>query len=454
MSQLKNSIPLSIHNKHRVGKRVWVSCIISFLGIYAAISSHTIALVVFIINLATIAWFNEQEIFCELMFLMPFTMIYKINAVSTSLFTYLVLVATLVFLLKRGRIEQRIIPPFLFMAMYMLIGVGNNFADYMKLLINIMLTLLFTDMIRRENFSRVVLSLSLGVILSSFVGLRKSSWPTLAGYFSNMKEEYINGVMKYRFTGLYMDPNYFSIIIMICIFGLLCFVYLKEIDFKIGIPMTIALIVFGILTYSRLFYVCLLFVFIIIFIIRIKVTQKVGSSIFIALLTIGLGLFSADKYGIINNIMYRFYANDISNNRFIIWNNYLSYLGNSLKTLFLGDGIGAPYYYGVGPHNFYIEIIYYLGIIGGIVYLFLYASILFKKQDRIIKRGILDYAMTFVLLIMFGTLGMLFSNDFPFIVMMDWVFLNIGIQSNFLSRNHNGINAKKNSDNNIIKIKI
>lgn len=410
-----------------IRKRLWICCIVSFIGIYASIAIPQIAIVIFLFNIITFLFFNEQEIFCELMFLVPFTMVYKLNPASTSLCTYLTLVGTIVLLFKYGKINRKIMLLTLIMAVYMIFGMKSSYTNYLKLLANIILVTLFIQLIKRENFSKVFLSLSIGMILSSIIGLRKSTWTALASFFSNMKEEYIDGSAVYRFTGLYLDPNYFSITVIVCLLGIICYLYLKEIDFKIGIPIIMALVVFGCLTYSRIFYICLIIILAITLILRIKMTKKIGSSILIFLMLIMLGLYFAWKNGIIDNILYRFSASDISNNRFDIWQNYLTYIGSNVKSLFLGVGIGGSYYNDVGPHNFYIEIVYFLGLIGGFIYFTIYAILLNKKQNQYMKRGFFNYIMIFVIMIMFATLGMLFSNDFPFLIMVGWIFMNTNI---------------------------
>lgn len=410
-----------------VRMRLLLICFVSMGGLYLSVYNHSLSLVVFAINILSIFFLNTTELYCEMFFLFPYTMIYKYSAGSTSLFTYLTLIFMLFFLFKnRFRINKNFLRYFVFLAVYLIIGMGNNYTDFIKLLSMAVIASCFTSLIDRKNFSNIVLYVCLGTITSGLIGLRKASWPALASFFSNLKTEYINGVETYRFTGLYMDPNYFSILVIICLVSLLTFAFKKEIKSGLAVVLAIALVYFGCLTYSRLFYLALMIAIVFVLVLRMKSTGKIIGSIALLSIALIVGLYFANKAGIISNILYRFSATDITNNRTNIWGQYIDYFNSSVKTLFLGDGIGASYYNGVGPHNTYIEMVYFLGIIGSLIYVGMYWCIL-KTGRCIEKRKFVNYSLLFILMIMSATLGMLFSNDFGFLMMLVWLFMNTEI---------------------------
>ena len=411
----------------QVRMRLLLICFASMGGLYLSVYNHFFSLLVFALNILSVFFLNTTELYCEMFFLFPYTMIYKFNVGSTSLFTYLTLVFMLVFLFKnRFRINKKFLLCFGFLALYLIIGMGNNYTDFIKLLSMAVIASLFTTLIDRENFSNIVLYVCLGTVTSALIGLRKAAWPALAAFFSNLKTEYINGVETYRFTGLYMDPNYFSILVIICLVSLLIFAFKKEIKSGLAVVLAIALVYFGCLTYSRLFYLSLMIAIVFVLVLRMKSTGKIIGSIALLSVALIMGLYFANKAGIISNILYRFSATDITNNRTNIWGQYIDYFNSSVKTLFLGDGIGASYYNGVGPHNTYIEMVYFLGIIGSLIYVGMYWCIL-KTGRCIEKRKFVNYSLLFILMIMSATLGMLFSNDFGFLMMLVWLFMNTEI---------------------------
>ena len=419
--------PTVYEKGEQVRMRLFLICFASMGGLYLSVYNHSFSLLVFALNILSIFFLNTTEMYCEMFFLFPYTMIYKFNVGSTSLFTYLTLVFVLVFLFKnRFKINKKFLLCFVFLAVYLIIGMGNNYTDFIKLLSMAVIASLFTTLIDRKNFSNIVLYVCLGTVTSALIGLRKASWPALASFFSNLKSEYINGVETYRFTGLYMDPNYFSILVIICLVSLLTFAFKKEIKGGITVILAAALVYFGALTYSRIFYLSLLVALIFVLVLRMKSTGKIIGSLALAVAIITIGIYFANKAGIISNILYRFSATDITNNRTNIWGQYIDYFNSSVKTFFLGDGIGASYYNGVGPHNTYIEMVYFLGIIGSLIYVGMYWCIL-KTGRCIEKRKFVNYSLLFILMIMSATLGMLFSNDFGFLMMLVWLFMNTEI---------------------------
>lgn len=413
-------------NESLIRLRTALICIVSALGMYLGIYSHKINMLVFGLNLFSLFICSTSELYCELFFLLPFTMIYKISPSSSSLFTYLSLIITICLILRKRNLDTSFLCLLLLIAIYLFVGATNSITDYIKLVSSFVLGYIFINEINKSNFPNIIVYLSTGVIVSSFIGLRKSSWPALASFFSSMKSEYINGVSVNRFTGLYLDPNYFSIIVIVCLMTVLIFAFKKEIKLIPASILSILLIIFGCITYSRIFFLSLILVIVFALLFKIKATGNYMSSLIILLVIVAIGLFFANKYGIIENIMYRFSKEDISNNRFTIWTSYLNYICSSIKNIFFGVGIDRGYYNGLGVHNYYIEIWYYLGIFGGILYVSMILRILLGNK-KIKKRNFLNYSTLLILLIMFATLGMLFSNDLIFLVMIIWIVLNTDI---------------------------
>ena len=66
-----------------------------------SVYNHSFSLVVFALNILSIFFLNTTELYCEMFFLFPYTMIYKYSVGSTSLFTYLTLVFMVALLIKK-----------------------------------------------------------------------------------------------------------------------------------------------------------------------------------------------------------------------------------------------------------------------------------------------------------------------------------------------------------------
>ena len=410
---------------------VWI-CILSAVGMYFGITNNIFVMFVLILNIMSLFVLNMHEIFCELMFLLPFTTIYKMSPASTSFFTYFSLITVVRFITKGHKIPRNILITILLFAVATFEGAEGTVTDFIKIISNILLFSVFVRTARRKMHANLILSLSYGEIVTSIIGLRKTTWPALSAFFDNMKEEYIGLEKIARFTGLYRDPNYYSIMISLCIFGVLLFVYLKEIKLLKGVSVFCALIVFGCMTYSRLFYLSLLALLCVFVIVRLK-NRKYISTLFLVIGFSVAFLIVANKYGVIEKIMFRFGVDDVSNGRLELWRLYFDEIKNAslLKQLF-GNGLEADLIKGYGSHNFWIECLYHLGIIGSILYFYSITSIIKARVQPFFKRRILNYSSLLVTMAMFTTLGMLFQFDFIYILMINWIYMNTDIKRNRL----------------------
>lgn len=405
--------------------RVLGMSLLSAGGLYLGVSYHLVAILVFALNIMGMLFFNTQEIISLMFFLMPFTMIYKINPASTSLFTYLSLCVVLIlFYKKRFRLHgtKKYIFILSFLT-YAFIGVGSNYTIYIKMITSFLLAIMFTDLIDRTSFPKICILLSLGTVVSGIIGLQKNEWPALKTFFSDLNYETINGVRISRFSALYLDPNYYSILVIACLLSLLIFILLKEINLYIGVSVIAPLLIFGCLTYSKLFYISLTIIVLAFLLILMKNSRHpvwgiVGMTI-ICIFAIKIAIGK----GIVDNILARFDKEDISNNRFYIWSRYLEYILSSARVLLFGEGIGAPYYQMVGPHNTYIEMLYFLGALGSSLYCASISSIIATRKV-FFRRSFSNYLMLITFLIEIATLGMLFSNDLIYLVVIVWMVMN------------------------------
>ena len=187
-----------------------------------------------------------------------------------------------------------------------------------------------------------------------------------------------------------------------------------------------ALTVFGFISYSKMFLIAIFAVALILVIGGLKSLKKMLIVIFSAPVigTIVYKRMLNNNY--IKIMMDRFSGGDISTGRFGIWKAYTGYINNSIKTLLFGDGLGAGYLSVGGPHNTYIEAVYYIGLLGAALFLITIFHV-FKCRKFDVKRGLLNYTLPLLFLFMIATLGCFTVNDLMFYFILLWVGLNIDI---------------------------
>ena len=314
-----------------------------------------------------------------------------------------------------------------FFSVYLLIGMGSNYTTALKMITGIILFYFFVNVIKPEDFKNHIMAFSLGVIGSSFIGTFRDSLPQLSAYFKTEYTVYSGTHFAYRFTGLFYDPNFYSMSVVFAL--VLCMMLLMN---KIGSKLLmwsllVSLMVFGLQSYSKMFLlsVTIIGVILIMYVMR---SLKMIIATLTALLTLGSGIIAwLKQIGYMDIMFNRLFDGDISTGRFGIWKSYLDYLDSSPWTLCFGDGIGAAYLSIGGPHNTYIESIFFIGILGSIICVFLIISIFQCKKYNNKKKKIINYLLPFVFLTIIGVLGCFTINELFFYCMLIWLGLNIDI---------------------------
>ena len=110
-------------------------------------------------------------------------------------------------------------------------------------------------------------------------------------------------------------------------------------------------------------------------------------------------------------------VNSLTTGRSNIWLSYCEFfLDNPFSTLF-GGGFGAPLWQSHGAHNTYIDLIYYLGIIGTVL-LALMFNALIKIRKGPSKFNLLNYSVWISVATMYFFLSELFYFDWAFHILI------------------------------------
>lgn len=405
-------------------------CLILFGGICAGLWIHRYLLVLVALYTLAVAFFGKvEDTYYHLLFCLPFTMIYKLSPASTSLFAYVMLAAGVILIVRTMKFDSM---PFILIAafgIYSFVGAGGPTTTIIKMIMGMFLFYIFVKKIEQNDFKNQVFAFVFGMLSSSCIGMLKGSWSRLDAYFSDMNTIYVNGESSIRFTGLYLDPNYYSISVIFAITLCVMFFTKKEGNrafWGIGAGM---LTIFGFSSYSKMFLIALAVV-ILVFVIYALRTPKMVIATLLILIGAGGAIYNwMQSSGFLDTMLRRFESEDISTGRFEIWERYINHLSEFPKTLLFGDGIEAAYISGSAPHNTLIEVLYFVGILGGILFLLTVLSIfLCKKNDN--KRNIVNFVLPILLLIMTMTLGCMTINDLMFYCMLIWLGFNFDMANN------------------------
>lgn len=400
-------------------------CILLYIGIWGGLLvSNYVFLVVAGCTVLVSLFSKIDTTYYHLFFLLPFTVIFKLSPGSTSLFAYLMIVTGVVLLLRKRSIHAMPLVLVMMFAVYAIIGMRGNYTTVAKMVSGIILLYVFVTSIAPENFKNHIMSFSLGVLGSSIIGTMKDTWGRLTVYFNDIDYVYVDGIRSLRFSGLNYDPNYYSIAVIIAVFLCLRLLFNKEGSKLFLGSLIVSMITFGFISYSKMFLLALLLVGVIFAFYRMKSPKQLLMTIISAVCIVVLFYWWANSSGYLSTMLERLSGDDISTGRFDIWAGYLDYILGSPMTLLFGDGLGSPYYLSHGPHNSYIELIFFLGVVGGALLVLTITSII-SSVRYIKRRKFIDRALVLLFFIMIATLGMVTVNDLMFYCMLLWISMNV-----------------------------
>lgn len=207
----------------------------------------------------------------------------------------------------------------------------------------------------------------------------------------------------YRLELLTYHPNYLSIhcLMLICygIYSLINYKQTKD-DLITNLGMIIVPTIAGFLTLSKAFYVLLILI-LIYSICYLVYKFKLKSLKYIVPILLGIILICVVFSDPLKKTFERLLPNedgndfnDITTGRFEIWKTYFGdLLGSPLKLLF-GEGLFTGYL-GMGPHNFYLLILFRFGIVGtlmliglAVLYVFAYDGKFLFSLKRILPLAV------------------------------------------------------------------
>ena len=376
-----------------------------------------IAIIVFILNAIYFVFSSSEKIFFQLFFLLPFAAIFKLSTSSSSMFTYLELVAVIIFVSRLKKINLTFLILWFIFVIYLIIGCNAQYTVLIKQAIIPLLFYCFFSICRPDIY-KFVINYTFSLVLSSFIALFGDRIPNMRDYISYIEAYELNNDVE-RFSALYYDPNYYSLnlIVIISVLAVL-FVY-KRITIPKFILSVAIISAFGAQTVSKSFLV-MLGVVLVLFVYNLFANGKVVWGIvgLLAIIWIIILLLSG-KISIFNNVVERFnqgfQKGDLTTNRVNIWSNYFEYFqANPWKTLF-GSGAGAQYLNDVAAHNTYIDFIYYYGIFGSIIYISVLVCSIKDVEQKQAKMNLMP------IISLFGTflsLSCLMYFDFIFCIIM------------------------------------
>lgn len=267
----------------------------------------------------------------------------------------------------------------------------------------------------KESAERAVKAFCVGLIVSSlYAFLLRDTWQIRAIKGNEYEAIWGTGIM--RFSGLIKDPNYYMTLMLT---GLAALSKLKECRSLSSLQfwsMGAALTLFGVFSYSKTFLLVLI-LFAGMYIIWQFWERKIFSGSFLIILAVAAAYFLLfSKWSPFAVVVERLRSannfNELTTGRSEIYIAYWRAITEDIVVFWFGKGLAAKELF-KPPHNLYLEIAYYLGTIGLI--LFVGSGIamirLLQKRVRHVQGHniIAKYVVLIVVLSLFMTLHGMFE---------------------------------------------
>lgn len=416
-------------------KKVSLICALLMFTIICGLWVPALMFVAFIMTVLSVIVFKDEESFYILFFIMPFGLIYKYPGVTLSFLTLIEMVIIFVIMARHKKIKSSLLFLLIGVLLYFIIRMNTYYMAIPKLLVTYLTVTVFIKSYKKESINRYIDFFIWGLILSSIVGIFKENIPQLLSYYSDMNYDYIEGERTLRFSGLFNDPNYFSIAL---ISAMVLLIYAKKYkNYSNGkfYLFFVTLSIMGLLTYSKSFILIYAFVLLLEVILNLKGQHKLQSFFEIFLIILLFIIAFSGEIEIVNKIFSRFTnSQGLTTGRSDIWERYWAVINSKEVYKWFGVGLDAPYVAEKAAHNLYVEMIYYSGYIGLFVFLFSWIFIVFSFHDNKIR--FVNILLLVIVFVMYAFLAGFLNYAYPFYMIFAWMIADIDIKE---KRNENNI---------------
>lgn len=395
---------------------IWCSFVVC-ITIVAGTVYNIFSLVAFAISVIAIMLLSEEKSLCFMMFIMSFANIFKTNPKAQSFFTYLLLFYVLLYFVRSHHINKSFLISFMCFAAFLVVQMffSINIYSFIKLLANILFVYIAVKLKIKNDAKMVYIYYILGVVVSSLVAALNIS-PNIVDYIA-LKTTMIGSNRVSRFAGMYGDPNYYSINVIISLCLVVVLNHKKQLSNVPSICLAAILLVFAGMTMSKSAFLMLFLPAMLLLYAKFKRKSFFTSlCLLVACIAVVITIFFGENEAF-EIIRYRFnQANDLNSfttGRTEIWQKYIAFLADNPRTLLLGQGLNANHVDSHVAHNTYIDLIYYLGVVGTLLLIVVF-NVIIKDAKKTTRRNFLNYSGWICVGIMYFFLSELFYFDWAF----------------------------------------
>lgn len=350
---------------------------------------------------------------------------------GVSFVVVLCLIAEAWFVIRDGLAIDSALALLVLLVCYLLLRMQFAVSDFLLCVSQFIIIYLMLSFLDAQTIVLDIESFIINMVVSSAYALllRKTSAIT---HMTGAEVAAYYGSSLTRFKGLFRDPNYYMSLVIMAIV-LLTLLYIKKYTSRRAFLLSIAcMLLFGALTYSKTFIFLLGIYWLLCLFYLIRGKRYLLAFIYIfatAFLAVILSdtLFATTLYRLTSASSVR----ELTTGRSILLEIYGREIMSSPDILLFGKGMSAQLLK-KGTHNLFLEIQYYVGLIGLILYL-LYFGILTAQVQKKYAAGnaaarLFSYSPLIVFIAAFCSLQGMFSVSVYTLLYLS--IISIGIAQN------------------------
>ncbi len=371
---------------------------------------------------------DKSQVYLLFFTLMPVATVFKLAPGSTSLFTYLQLLFLVTLLIKHGlKVRRKFLCVYTIYVLYVCIGMGTSISEGIKQITIPLIVYFCFQTLQSHRVKDYVTGYSLGVLISSIAGYFRSSIPNMTSFVTAKTERIAGGTYSdriSRFSGLWGDPNYYSVNLLLVFSLVVCFHVKKKISTSNAVLAYTIIITFGALTGSKSFLLMLAVLLVWMVIELFKHKRWILGGVAVMVVLGGMIMAFSGRIASLENVLIRLNASNgsieaLTTGRTVLWKDYWDYFGEHPIKFLFGNGIlqGFTFY---APHNTLIDFLDIYGIIGSILFVcVLIQAVGSRKRNR----GFINWLPLITILMMYMFLSMIFYLDLCYHIMIVMIML-------------------------------
>ena len=397
----------------------WGSLVLSlFLILSVQFINRNLLWIPFFIQLYRILRYDVHVFMVDLAVLVNFGTIFRLpigGAVGL-----LVVIATVwfsLFIFKKSRISWPLLI-LSFLVFYLFFRSYGKIVDYIFISSALILSYLLINQCTVRDSVLIAKGFIFGVLIASIYGFVFRGSSAITYYIADDSVAMYEIQDAFRFRAIFGDSNYYSCYLILGILLMIELYLFKQSNILQTVIVVALLSCFGIATYSRTFFLTLILLLVCSIYLLFKNGRKGIALLLCSVIGIIVGMVLSGKITAFDVILARLFDSNgmegFTSGRNELLIKYGTYILQNTTILFFGEGLGADLLGTRGTHNLYLEILYYVGGIGGLLYaayLISLTRIINKKRNRYNwKQKLISLLPILLMMVMYFTLQGMFMT--------------------------------------------